>query len=272
VRARLRPCPGDLATQRTLCIVAWHAPRRTRPGRVITVMDPRFGGYSCDDGGVFYWCPRRSGPLPGAHLPALSEASKTCPREGPAIIASNTSHSADHFFGPLPAAAKVTYLAKAEYFTGRAGEGPAQQGFFLAGWGRSRWTGGRPGQRAAINTGLPRTGPGQAARHLPEGTRTPDGRSTGARPGGPAALDRGAGDPLRHARTFQLMPVRQADPRLRYRPGVRFGKPLDFSRYAGLESRPARAAPVTDEIMYAIMGPGQPGVRGRGRAAGQGSG
>ena len=35
--------------------------------------------------------------------------------------------------------------------------------------------------------------------------------------------------------------------------GVRFGKPLDFSRYAGLESDRLVLRAVTDEIMYAIM-------------------
>ena len=45
-------------------------------------------------------------------------------------------------------------------------------------------------------------------------------------------------------------------PRMQFRPGtVRFGAPLDFSRYDGMESRRQfieRA--VTDEIMYALMG------------------
>jgi len=53
--------------------------------------------------------------------------------------------------------------------------------------------------------------------------------------------------------TFQLMPSGKLIPRLRYRPGVRFGKPLDFSRYAGLESDRLVLRAVTDEIMYAIM-------------------
>jgi 1-acyl-sn-glycerol-3-phosphate acyltransferase len=34
---------------------------------------------------------------------------------------------------------------------------------------------------------------------------------------------------------------------------VRFGKPLDFSRYAGLESDRFVLRAVTDEIMYALM-------------------
>jgi 1-acyl-sn-glycerol-3-phosphate acyltransferase len=42
-------------------------------------------------------------------------------------------------------------------------------------------------------------------------------------------------------------------PRLRFRPGVRFGEPLDFSRYYGMESNPLVLRAVTDEIMYALM-------------------
>jgi 1-acyl-sn-glycerol-3-phosphate acyltransferase len=41
--------------------------------------------------------------------------------------------------------------------------------------------------------------------------------------------------------------------RLRFRPGVKFGKSLDFPRYAGLESDRLVLRAVTDEIMYALM-------------------
>ncbi len=34
---------------------------------------------------------------------------------------------------------------------------------------------------------------------------------------------------------------------------IRFGEPLDFSRYAGMESEKAILRAVTDEIMYAIL-------------------
>jgi 1-acyl-sn-glycerol-3-phosphate acyltransferase len=37
------------------------------------------------------------------------------------------------------------------------------------------------------------------------------------------------------------------------RPIVRFGKPLDFSRYAGLENDRYILRSITDEIMYEIM-------------------
>jgi 1-acyl-sn-glycerol-3-phosphate acyltransferase len=65
-------------------------------------------------------------------------------------------------------------------------------------------------------------------------------------------------------------------PRLSIRPGVRFGKPLDFSRYAGLKTDRLVLRAVTDEIMYAVMNlSGQEYVdedaqraKKRGRAAG----
>ena len=53
--------------------------------------------------------------------------------------------------------------------------------------------------------------------------------------------------------TFELLPPGKILPRLRIRPGVRFGTPLDFSRYYGLESDRIVLRAMTDEIMYAIM-------------------
>jgi 1-acyl-sn-glycerol-3-phosphate acyltransferase len=53
--------------------------------------------------------------------------------------------------------------------------------------------------------------------------------------------------------TFELLPPGKVVPRLRVRPGVRFGTPLDFSRYYGLESDRIVLRAITDEIMYAIM-------------------
>ena len=53
--------------------------------------------------------------------------------------------------------------------------------------------------------------------------------------------------------TFELQPPGHVLPRLSIRPGVRFGKPLDFSRYAGLKADRLVLRAVTDEIMYAVM-------------------
>jgi 1-acyl-sn-glycerol-3-phosphate acyltransferase len=52
--------------------------------------------------------------------------------------------------------------------------------------------------------------------------------------------------------TDRLQPPGQVVPKL-VRPEVRFGKPLDFSRYAGMESDRLVLRAITDEIMYELM-------------------
>jgi 1-acyl-sn-glycerol-3-phosphate acyltransferase len=52
---------------------------------------------------------------------------------------------------------------------------------------------------------------------------------------------------------FEFQPPGKLAPRLTIRPGVRFGKPLDFSRYYGLENDKIVLRAVTDEIMYELM-------------------
>src|SRR5262249_59225118 len=52
---------------------------------------------------------------------------------------------------------------------------------------------------------------------------------------------------------FEFQPPGRITPRLAIRPGVRFGKPLDFSRYYGLEQDHMVLRAMTDEIMYELM-------------------
>jgi 1-acyl-sn-glycerol-3-phosphate acyltransferase len=52
---------------------------------------------------------------------------------------------------------------------------------------------------------------------------------------------------------FEFQPAGKIAPQLRIRPGVRFGKPLDFSRYYGLEEDRIVLRAMTDEIMYELM-------------------
>ena len=53
--------------------------------------------------------------------------------------------------------------------------------------------------------------------------------------------------------TFEFQPPGKVAPRPWVRPGVRFGKPLDFSRYYGLHEDRIVLRAVTDEIMYELM-------------------
>jgi 1-acyl-sn-glycerol-3-phosphate acyltransferase len=52
--------------------------------------------------------------------------------------------------------------------------------------------------------------------------------------------------------TFEAQPPGKVIPNL-HPVVIRFGEPLDFSRYAGMENEKAILRAVTDEIMYAIL-------------------
>jgi len=52
--------------------------------------------------------------------------------------------------------------------------------------------------------------------------------------------------------TFQFLPPGTLRPNVRFRPGVRFGEPLDFSRYHGRAADGPLLRTITDEIMQAI--------------------
>jgi len=205
---------------------------------------------------VFYWVVKAIlYPILTLVFRPWAEGIENVPREGPAILAGNHLSFSDHFFGPLPLPRKVTFLAKAEYFTGRGLKGLMSKAFF-SGVGQIPVArgGGEAGERA-LKTGLRVLAQGKLLGIYPEGTRTPDGRLYRGKTGvARLALESGAPVvPCAMISTFELMPPGRLLPRLRFRPGVKFGKPLDFSRYAGLESDRLVLRAVTDEIMYALM-------------------
>ena len=97
-----------------------------------------------------------------------------------------------------------------------------------------------------------------AAGHVlgiyPEGTRSPDGRLYRGKTGvARLAVESGAPVvPCAMIDTFQFQPPGTLWPNTRFRPGVRFGEPLDFSRYHGQEADGQVLRAITDEIMQAI--------------------
>lgn len=58
--------------------------------------------------------------------------------------------------------------------------------------------------------------------------------------------------PCAMVNTDRLQPPGHLVPKV-IRPEVRFGKPLDFSRYKGMESDRLVLRAITDEIMYELM-------------------
>ena len=211
---------------------------------------------TCDDVTVGYWLTKYTlGITLRIIFRSRAWGVKNVPRRGPVILAGNHLSFSDHFFGPFPVPRKVTYLGKSEYFTGRGLKGLISRAFFTGVGVIPLDRAGGPASEQAIRTGLQVLAAGKVLGIYPEGTRSPDGRLYRGKTGvARLALESGAPViPCAMIGTFELQPPGRLLPRLSIRPGVRFGKPLDFSRYAGLKSDRLVLRAVTDEIMYALM-------------------
>ncbi|HYT10614.1 MAG TPA: lysophospholipid acyltransferase family protein [Mycobacteriales bacterium] len=176
------------------------------------------------------------------------------PDKGPAIIASNHLSFSDSIFMPLMVPRRVTFLAKQEYFTGRGLKGWLSRMFF-SGAGQvpiDRASGSSA--KAALETGKRILAEGKLLGIYPEGTRSPDGRLYRGKTGvARMALEaRVRVIPVAMIDTEKVQPIGRKLPRIR-RVGVRFGPPLDFSRYEGLAGDRFVERSMTDEIMYELM-------------------
>jgi 1-acyl-sn-glycerol-3-phosphate acyltransferase len=183
-----------------------------------------------------------------------NEGMENVPKTGPALLVSNHLSFADHFFGPLPLRRRIFFIGKAEYFSGTGVKGMFSRAF-MAGVGvvPVDRTGGTAAE-AALRTGLRILSEGKLLGIYPEGTRAPDNRLYRGKTGVArlALKSRAPVIPMAMLNTFELMPSGQPYPRLGVRPGVRFGRPMDFSRYYGMEDDPEVLRKVTDEIMQTI--------------------
>ena len=176
------------------------------------------------------------------------------PESGGAIIASNHLSFSDSIFMPLMVKRRVTFIAKAEYFTGTGLKGLLTKMFFVgAGAIPVDRSGGRAAQ-AAIDTGLRILRDGHLFGIYPEGTRSPDGRLHRGKTGvARLALESGAPViPVAMLNADEIQPIGKLLPKVK-RVRIRFGAPLDFSRYAGLAGDRFIERAVTDEIMYELM-------------------
>jgi len=204
---------------------------------------------------VFYWVVKYTlGLALKLVFRPWSRGRKNLPRSGPVILASNHLSFSDHFFGPLPLPRKVVFLAKSEYFTGTGLKGLASKAFF-SGVGQIPIdrTGGEASERA-LHSGLRVLAGGNVLGIYPEGTRSPDGRLYRGRTGvARLALEsRAPVVPCAMINTFEFLPPGSHQPRPKYRPGVIFGPPMEFSRYYGKETDRDALRAVTDEIMAEI--------------------
>ncbi len=182
------------------------------------------------------------------------EGREYLPDDGPAILASNHLSFSDSIFMPLMVKRKITFVAKQEYFTGKGVKGWLIKMFFVgAGTIPVDRSGGRAAQ-AAIDTGLRVLGEGKLFGIYPEGTRSPDGRLHRGKTGvARLALVGGAPViPVAMLNADEIQPIGKIIPRIR-RAKIRFGRPLDFSRYQGMAGDRFIERAVTDEIMYELM-------------------
>ncbi|MFF3708462.1 1-acyl-sn-glycerol-3-phosphate acyltransferase [Streptomyces phaeochromogenes] len=195
------------------------------------------------------------GPLKLAFRPWV-EGLENIPAEGPAILASNHLSFSDSFFLPAVLDRKVTFIAKAEYFTTPGVKGRMTAAFFKGvGQLPVDRSGGRGAGEAAIKSGVDVIERGELFGIYPEGTRSPDGRLYRGKPGGLARVALATGAPVIPVAmidTEKIQPPGKVMPKL-MRPGIRIGRPLDFSRYNGMEHDRFVLRAVTDEVMYEIM-------------------
>ena len=205
---------------------------------------------------MFYWVLKSIvlGPVLRAIFRPWVTGLENVPEKGPAILVSNHLSFSDSFFLPLVVPRRITFLAKADYFTGRGVKGRLTAGFF-------RGVGQVPVDRsgagagdAALRTGLRVLGQGDLLGIYPEGTRSPDGRLYRGKTGVARMALEGHVPviPVVMVGTDKVQPIGQKVPNIG-RVGVRIGAPLDFSRYEGMESDRLVLRSITDEVMYELM-------------------
>ncbi|MFC8537834.1 lysophospholipid acyltransferase family protein [Streptomyces sp. NPDC057249] len=182
------------------------------------------------------------------------EGAEHVPDDGAAIVAGNHLSFSDHFLMPAILKRRITFLAKAEYFTGPGVKGRLTAAFFRSAGQIPVDRSGNEAGRAAIREGVGVLERGELLGIYPEGTRSHDGRLYKGKVGVAVMAIRARVPvvPCAMVGTFEIQPPGRRLPRLRP-VTIRFGEPLDFSRYAGLEHEKAAVRAVTDEIMYAIL-------------------
>jgi len=205
---------------------------------------------------VLYWILKHIvvGPWLRVLFRPWVEGLDNVPDKGAAILASNHLSFSDSFFLPLVVPRPITFLAKSDYFTGKGIKGFFTKMFF-AGVGQVPVdrSGGRASE-AALRTGLRILGEGSLLGIYPEGTRSPNGTLYRGKTG-VARMAMEAKVPIIPAamiNTYEIQPPGQVRPSIR-RVGIRLGRPLDFSRYEGLENDRFVLRSVTDEVMYELM-------------------
>jgi 1-acyl-sn-glycerol-3-phosphate acyltransferase len=178
------------------------------------------------------------------------EGREHVPRTGPVILAPNHVAFCDSLFVPLVVRRRVTFVAKSEYFDRR------RTAWFFRAVGQipMRREGGSASERA-LAAARDVLVAGGVLGIYPEGTRSPDGRLYKGHTG-VARVALGCGVPVvpvgvvgttdvQPRGSMMLRPFRSVT--------IRFGPPLDVSRFTGEPADdPLALRTLTDELMFEI--------------------
>ncbi|MBQ1091178.1 1-acyl-sn-glycerol-3-phosphate acyltransferase [Streptomyces sp. B93] len=182
------------------------------------------------------------------------EGAEHIPGEGPVILAGNHLTFIDSIVLPLVTRRQVFFIGKDEYVTGKGLKGRLMAWFFTGVGMIPVDRDGASGGVAALMTGRRVLEEGRMFGIYPEGTRSPDGRLYRGRTG-IARLTLMTGAPVvpfAMIGTDKLQPGGAGIPR----PGrvtVRFGEPMEFSRYDGMDRDRYVLRAVTDSVMAEVM-------------------
>ena len=205
---------------------------------------------------MFYWLLKHLllGPIMKLTCHPQVRGAEHIPKRGGAILASNHLAVADSFFLPLMIRRRLTFLAKREYFTTPGLRGWLKRQFFSAAGQVPIDRSSGSAAQAALDTGVRLLNAGKLLGIYPEGTRSPDGRLYKGKTG-VARMALEARVPVIPVVMVGTDKVSPAGTRM-WRPHpveIRFGAPLDFSRYAGMAGDRFVERSMVDEIMYSLM-------------------
>jgi len=193
------------------------------------------------------------GPLLRVLFRPWIRGAENIPASGAAILASNHLSFSDSIFLPLMVTRPVTFLAKSEYFTGKGLKGALSRWFFTSTGQIPIDRSGGKASEASLNTGLKVLAGDSLLGIYPEGTRSPDGRLYRGRTGIARMVLEAKVPviPVAMIDTEKVQAIGQKLPRI-LRVGIVIGKPLDFSRFDGMEGDRIVLRAVTDEIVYEL--------------------
>jgi 1-acyl-sn-glycerol-3-phosphate acyltransferase len=197
------------------------------------------------------------GPLLRLLFRPRVEGAANIPGTGPVILAGNHLTFIDSLILPLVTGRQVFFIGKDEYVTGRSLRGRLMAWFFTGVGMIPVDRDGARGGVAALMTGRRVLDEGRVFGIYPEGTRSPDGRLYRGRTG-IARLTLMTGAPVvpfAMIGTDRVQPGGKGLPRIGRgrRITVRFGTPLDFARYEGMDRDRYVLRAVTDEVMTEVM-------------------